>query len=669
MPRFQLKLKNPDQPPPVQDPPPLAKRPEKTLASRGDASSSGSSSTPVVTQQCHAYLSAFQPAAVEGSLPVSSFANPARYAVIGRGFAATTNLATMRCSGKRRFSPMTLCMIGKDDPWKHYVSHDMNQEFELLCLPAYSYHPVRPPPGPARRWLDSLRFADCNARELAMNAAHFMSWPGSEIVDGAVTRIERSKVEDKELFTIHLEGGRTILARNVDICTGTGQQTYAEAGGTRGIAMCAALWQEYLTPPEGTQPRICSAEMFVTGKRQVRPGASVLITSANSPAGIQAGEHALGLDRGSQDTGPAAEVLLIASEKMAAGFLPIGRLDGLARTAGGPLPVRLHHPIAEELFPTDEAMWFADYYRPASIDILDQRHVDAFLHADDSPIDPAGIGKKLLVTFKDTQQSRLVRGAPLGTPIGPAEPTPLVYGLFDQVVISTGRARGGRGKAENEPGSAMQLVWTLASDLADELKPIVKENFDFPVGLATASGNLRILGAAGINNPVYTGNQAGRDQLKAFEDSLPWQARVNGEGVTLAAVTIAIANDFFPIKPNDCLNTATRRELKRLLGDDLGDAVFLARHQRVRPFQSADELLRVLAYYLNIDAVAAQAQVARLNDYAGLLSEVSWRKYVYPDNLLAAGFKPVRDLMRRIESDPGSLKMKYDAVVEASRRQ
>lgn len=665
---FLLKLKNPDVPLPAQDPPPLDKRPEKPAVS--NASSSSSVSAKPVTQQCHAYLSAFQPVAVEGSLPVSSFANPNRYAVIGRGFAATTNLATMRCSGKRRFNPMTLCMIGKDDPWKHYVPHDMNQEVELLSLPAYSYHPVRPPAGRDQRWLDSVKFAECNARELALNASHFMSWPGSEVVDHAVTSIERTVVDDKELFMIQVEGGMTIWASNVDICTGTGQQTYAEAGGPRGISMCAQLWDEYLTPPGGTQPRICSAEMFVAGPRQVREGASVLITSANSPAGIQAGEHALGLDRGRADTGPASEVLLVASEQMSGGFLPIGRLDHMARTIAGPLPVRLYHPIRQDLYPTSPAMWFADNYRAVRIDILAQAHVDVLVHGEeDRAIDASGIGKRLVVTFAKNKQDktcRLVQGVPAAQPMEDPVSPELKYGLFDQVVISTGRARGGRDvKPENEPGSALQLVW----DLKDELKPIVNPKFAFPVGLQTESGNLRILGAAGINNPVFAANNDGRSQLKLFEDSLPYQARVNGEGITLSAVTIAIANEFFPITRNNCLNTATREELRQQLGEKLGDAVFYARHDRVRPFQSAEELLRVLGYHLNIDNAPRRIQVSRLNDYTGLTDVDDWQKYVNSDKSSTALFAQVRKLQQLIETNPDSLKLRYDAIISASRRQ
>lgn len=578
----------------------LAERPnkEKPLHSKDE----NNFKTTGKVQKCHAFLQAFQ----QGKTKTNSFgAFQNNYVVIGRGFSATTNLATLRSPfGKNRVSNMNLIVIGHDDPWSIYVRHNMNQEVELLTLPGYANRPALAAPNAAPRWLDSRQFAAKNTDELQRAAsAKQPDWPQLTTLRASVTWIEKVIKQGKEIFYVHFNDRKTIQAKCVDICTGTGQQTYAEAGGERGINMSQQLWDEYLDPKRAVvagKPRIISAEMYVAGDRQVIPNASVLITSANSPAGIQAGEHALCQDAAGNADVPASEVVLIAAESMSGGFPPIGRLDSHARTATSALPVRLHHPITEPLFPTNAHVWFGEKYRVKSIEVLNQAHCAAFTHENGTAISGAGVDKKLLVTFAALNGTRFVRGQALPhAPLPPEEN--LLYGLFDQVVISTGRARGGRGEkrtgAEKEEGSALQLVWGMK----DELGPIEVPGYDFPVGLQTNNGRLRILGAAGLNNPIYKSDARAKN-FKKYEDSLPWQARVFGEGVTLAAQTIALANHYFKTNKTDlnsCVNTATRDELILAAGAKAGREIFDARHWRVRPFQAHQEIVRVLEYRKN----------------------------------------------------------------------
>lgn len=668
MSRFLLKLKH-GMAAPAMDPPAAIVRPEKiaqAVVNDPEAAELG------IPERCHAYLSAFD------ATPdaVNTYSNVDKYVVIGRGFAATTNLATMRLGGdKARWTGTQMYVVGKADPWSRYVSHNMNQEVELLTLPGYTATPQIEAPHAAPRWLRSNIFADCNAEELTRAVAVSVddAWPGVTQQNSGVRGIEKFMKDDLERFRIFLEGEQEpIVATKVDICTGTGQQLYAEGSGARGIQMCDLLWQEYLTPPNGTQPRISSAEMFVAGPCQVRANASVLITSANSPAGIQAGEHALGLDHGNLANPPADEVVLMASETMNGGFLPIGRLDALGRTRAGALPVRLVHPLADALFPTNPKMWFAEKYRPAKIEILNAEHVARFLHADgDRPIDAVGIGTQLLVTFSAPgPAARFVQGVPLGTQIAAVAPSlppppPLEYGLFDQVVISTGRARGGRGaQVQNEPGSAMQLVWPFQG----ELQHIPADGYDVSVGLKTPLGNLRILGAAGINSPLYKAIDDDQGDLKAIEDSLPWQARVNGEGVTLAALTIAMANNFFRsegARINRCVNTASLKELKAVFGNGLGNDIFLARHDRVRPFQSQLELFRVLSYRMNLHELDIPATITLLNTYSELTSEQTWNRYhMHPSRWRRNGeFKEALRIQRQWAAKGHPLITRYQLVV------
>jgi hypothetical protein len=614
----------------------LLERPnkEKPLHSRDTNSFTDSGRV----QHCHAFLQAFQKAPAA----TNTFASPDKnYVVIGRGFAATTNLATLRSKyGKGRIGQMNLIVIGHDDPWSVYVQHNMNQEVELLTLPGYAGRPGLPEAVAGSRWLDSREFARCNQAELerAIGAKH-PAWPKLQQLRASVRWIEKVVEKGVERYRLHFEGRKPIMARTVDVCTGTGAQTYAEAGGERGLKMPDTLWNEYLHPqlkPVDGKARLMSAEMYVAGDRQVIPGGAVLITSANSPAGIQAGEHALCEDGDGSGVNAAAEVVLIASETMNGGFPPIGRLDHHARTAAGALPVRLHHPLAEPLFPTRDKVWFGEKYRVRSIEVLNKAHREAFCHGDDTAISAAGDGRQLFVTLAPAGGARFVRGCPL--PQVPAAPeADLVYGLFDQVVISTGRARGGRAMtAEKEEGSAMQLLYSMRN----ELEVLHVPGYDFPVGLQTPSGRLRVLGAAGLNNPIFRAGDPGK-KLKAFEDSLPYQARVFGEGVTLAAKTIALANRYFKLSDEDaCVNTATLSELKKASQDEtLARRIYWSRHWRVRPFRHHTEMLRVLEYRSNIlgeyEVIPAElgknlgrgqilGVVGDLNDTARLMDDERW---------------------------------------------
>lgn len=572
---------------------------------------------PQEVRTCHAFLEAF----AKKPTAKSTHGNVGNYAVIGRGFAATVNLATLRSewgrsrvhrSGKGR----NLVVIGYPDPWGTYVRHHMNQEFELLTLPGYHQRPDWSAWSAERRWLDSRVFSAINAEELQRHLGEEDKTPLNEKcffnkhleVNAGVTRIERIESRTRKGFfryRLHFNDpeASSLVASKVDICTGTGQQTFVERGkgSIRAIDIPdEVLWNEYRNPQGGdTLPRLWSAEMYVAGDRQFKEGGSVLITSAASPAGIQAGEHALGLDLQGRSGpgGSAAELVMVASRKMNDGFLPIGRLDAMARTAQGPLRTRLRTDPRDVLYPTDERAWFGENYRVASVELLSERHVRDHEHEDGTALDLNGKDKgKLFVTFQDADSPRegLRAGSPVGQPVKQQEAV-LEFGLFDQVVFNTGRNRGGReGAPKDEPGSAMQLVWPFMKLLV----PIHDgAGCDFPVGLQTDDGRLRVLGAAGINNPLYCAAPDANKFRSDYQESLPLQARVAGEGVTLAAVTIAMANRYWANSHNPNLNTATLADLTKMLGKETAKAVHAMRHMRVRPLTSRLEATLASAFW------------------------------------------------------------------------
>lgn len=613
-----------------------SERPEK--AGSGGTSAKKDWEEKGIPAKCHAFLEAFNEKPEEKNTFKAENAN---YAIIGRGFAATVNLATLRSKwgeqrtlcGSRQFR---LVHIGHPDPWLKYVGHNMNQELELLTLPGYAARPAHKEVAPAQRWLPSRDFAKINDGEL--RRAHEIAEKKKVFREPINIPLGVKYIdwdEGTSGFRIHLEDGSSVRARRVDICTGTGAQTYAEATTERGVVMSKDLWLEYLHPNEGStvgKARVYSAEMYVAGDNQVIATGSVLIAAAASPAGLQAGEHALCED---SNQGPAAgEVVFLASRAINDGFLPIGRLDDLARTADGPLPVRLDGWTGT-LFPNRSNVWFAENGRVKSIEVLTEKHREVLWHEGEVAIDEAAVGKKLLVTF--AKPSRFVRGAKLPDKLPDSVEGALEYGLFDQVVLNTGRARG-----ENDEGSALQLVKTLVK----ELDPIDAPGYPFPVGLQAKNGKLRILGAAGINNAAYKTSKKGPEFAK-YERSLPYQARVAGEGVTLAAFTVALANRYFEDTDEDrnrCLNTAPIEDLEKLLGAEVARKIYLTRHWRTRPFLTRVEAVRAAEYWDNFlgkspwdatepqkpDALVAKALalklVAEINDPTVLNDDTKWER-------------------------------------------
>src|SRR6185437_3130909 len=92
--------------------------------------------------------------------------------------------------------------------------------------------------------------------------------------------------------------------------------------------------------------------------------------------------------------------------------------------------------------------------------------------------------------------------------------------------------------------------------------------------------------------------------LDAFQNTLPAQARINFQGVTLSALTIAHANHWFDKyggqfsrHGNNNPNTATLDELEALVGTSLARALIEVRIMRIRPYQRWKQLAQAYAYW------------------------------------------------------------------------
>lgn len=536
------------------------------------------------------------------------------YAIIGCGFSATVDRATL---SKKDIAGLDIVHIGFPDPWSGYVNHDMNQARELLTLPGYLKQPPQASKNsrttPQERWLPSNEFASINAEE----RVRLIGNPKTELYQAGVVNIETIAEGENGagLFKINLTDEHApIIAEKVDILTGTGQQRILKPiaeDKRNGINMPEHLWLEYLTPvkmdaKKEAKPKVVSAEMYVRKTCLPVENGLVCITGS-SPASIQAMEHALCEDGCTAP--PAKGGVMVESNTVNNGFLPIGRLDNHGRDEfGNPFPLYRENPPQGPILPEREHVWFAEGYRIDTAQPLTIEHKTVFSNVLDKDIEDG----MLLVTFRESGKAkRLVNNKR-------EDGGTLVYGKFHQVVLGTGRLRAqdpGTRKLDRETGSAMDLAWTYK----DKLQAI-NVGLNFPVGLeysedyesssGTRKKRLRILGAAGINNPKFSEqlNAMGQSKIRAFESFLPAQARVNGEGVTLAGHTVAWANGFYELgsdtKRNNNINTATIGELESI-NSDLADAIYKARGFRIGPFISQRQTSHALEVFKYLDGKTA----------------------------------------------------------------
>ncbi len=507
---------------------------------------------------------------------------PLPYVIIGRGFAATLNLVTLLKSpwGLKRLGGRPVIFIGYPDPWMSYIGHNMNQEVELLTLPGFKNRPAVPGALEDKRWLRSGIFAGLTESEMG----EIKKACGTKIYFRTAVVKTIKKVE--LVYEIELVEGDKIKAAKVDICVGTGQ-----AGLKGDITFVPKELKEGYENPmkvdaEGKfeqQPRVFAAEQYVRSnvKAAILGGRSVCFHGA-SPASIQALEHALGLDGEVADPSERVDEAFIYATTgtgMNEGFLPGGRLDDLARTIDGkPLPKRHDTATLGKLKPGLQGIWFGeDGYKITKIE--EGETVKAFLRVTFAP------GKRLVDAETDVDG-------------GPSAPTKYITGLYDQVVIGSGRLR-----------DAYKL---LDASLIEGLK-FVDTGHDFPVAAecdpdADVGGGIRLLGAAGLNY-IYTARNE-KTKLDAYQSSFPCQARVNCEGVTLAAVTIAYANRYFLLEGGKCnynVNTASAEDLKLILPGHapLVEKILLVRNCRISPFKSFEHLITALEWYDTEEALQA----------------------------------------------------------------
>lgn len=506
-----------------------------------------------------------------------------RYVIIGTGFSAIVNHATLRRSewGKARIAGMQIVHLSQGDPWGAYVDHGMGQWGDLLTLPGFFF---RPDAASADKFLSSADFASNTEKETRRLK---VNWPPAEWIWGRVESIQRKKVGKADKFLIKYKDIQNYPAEEVadyvDLCSGPGlMRVYARTTdrgtaydfGQRAILFDDVLYKEYQLPdPSGRENklrRVIGAHTYMNSN--IVAGVARACVYGGGPLASSCVERALKI-------GVDVVYWVSRSEPLNPSFAPGLRYDGLARLEKGkPLPRRLA-PIPNEtlLFPSRPNVKFAEGYKVAEV------RVEVRAGKDKKPIEG------ILLKFA-TGQPRGRKGPRFVDPDKPGE-TALKELFCQQLIISASNQED-----DNEPGSTAYIVKDIRkSEERGKLRPIkpVKSNNNVPaigavtVGVQTKDEKFRILGTAGLtqeDRAKEDKNTKDPSRLLLWEKSLPAQAHVNLVGATISAAAVAQANGFFQKNPNDCVNIAHLGELWNVWGNENGLAIYNARRQRVDPF-------------------------------------------------------------------------------------
>lgn len=559
--------------------------------SRGDGTPKSNEELGVAHRQVVAKAYVRSTGQAEEKRWASTARHTAGYVIIGRGFSAVVNLATLLRSedGRKRLEKLPIYIIGFRDPWLGYKRHEMNQEKEVMTLPGFTnqlgkqalnaLHNDRLHKGVTRDipYTLSDEFADTTDKELRLLLQEGKGAGYSiEILNLFVDKIGfpygKSEADEKRALIVHMSDQNgvtsTLSAIYVDVCVGPGQSRVLPGEGKYGLKMPEDLRLRYERPPSDAGPVgfpiVCTGSEFTRDNMRTRPGTQVLVQGAG-PAAAQAVEEAIRMG--------ASEVLWISSLSFARAFIPNRRVDFLVSTLENNVLKELPQsadrldllPDTTEFIPRVEGLWMGKGMKIAEIQWAKQ-------------------GARVLVTFSDDKI--------VGT--GNEKMTLTnKQAVFDQVVVAQGREN-----TLKEPGSPTYFI----RDIMDKytFQPISSSGVPHALGVQTPAGQIRFLGAAGLSgakpassgtppNWIETLDEGLFKQLTAYQNSLPAQARVFYQGVTLAAVTIAYANGYF--KPDDAKkrntnrNTALRSECQALSGKGGDD--FEARIKSMRVFVEA----------------------------------------------------------------------------------
>lgn len=594
---------------------------------------------------------------------------PVYYVIIGRGPAAIINHTTLRQSefGKERINALPVMHIGFANPWTKYMQHGMGQPPHLLNLPGFKEHPREDAIHDAG--LDSKHFGDCVESEYSRLESRYegkvftteawVIWIQSkagleelrndteaelekdgmteEFIDRIVEKLGKEFQSETAAFRLLVMNSKPIeelkdedlffiYASYIDICTGPGRPN---VGTLRPVSNETAEYKKARTPAwlspekwEGSWGDNLKTRTILNGVEAIRDEVKWtaderICVTAGGGVGLNAAERSRNEDckldwfgRSSlmptfanprNDTflrhptekrilrpGESKKIgwtkdddLIPCGEKLRCGY---GAVLEKAELADNKIEVSLKRYIAVGRFEKEPKI--KDYFR-TQVDLSDSMWSCSYAY----------------VTAIEQTPSK----------------------LYDRLVLPNGQA-----------SKALGHAYYFARHLT--LTPITETDGRM-IALKSADGKVRVLGAAaqtydnyGIGQRRVTDN-AGK-KMWLFWDSLPVSAVP--DGMIFSGVNIAVANQYFSDeKPNKNVNTATQKDLEKILKDFYGeeDAEILAKliiNRRKRPINGCEDISQV------INAIKANEEGNEIDLYGNApLRDIN--------NLLTVKYTPSRE--------------------------
>jgi hypothetical protein len=461
-----------------------------------------------------------------GSLP---------YAIVGRGFSATVNRATLL---QIPYSPLhgkQLIHIGGLDPWRTYTPVEMGQWPLLLTLPAYSMRPS----GSQYRPMDSRHFARITASQwIGHSSGINISYINDKVV---------SVTDFGSYFTLALTSGRMIDASHVDICAGPGPaKPIPSALGAASI----------LTMASSPKPLLYAEDYLHRNTAKVSDGRVCVVGGGATGAWCVELAQSLG-----------NEVVWLADRKLNGAFVSSKRNDRLLVPPVVRKLVNGNHVMDGDVCPIHPNTTFGENVEVISLSL--------------------NSSGKIVVGYQATTSGASVFTMLSGTS------SSLSYDRFDQVIWATGQAT-----LLNESGSWAEMLETILDVARHNGQHLIIDHDQKVVGLQSDNRRLRVLGASALAHPdVKKEWETAGTPSNLYFRSLVEQARVS-LGITLAAVTIGEANEYWAAGCNPSLNTASLSDMKQLMASwptefDSPEAWFESRGARVHPYEPV-EIARLL---------------------------------------------------------------------------
>jgi hypothetical protein len=457
------------------------------------------------------------------------------YVIVGRGFSATVNREMLIQIPNSPLYGKQLIHIGGTDPWRTYTPVEMGQWPLLLTLPAYSMRPN----GTQYRPMDSRHFARITSSQ----------WIGysTGIKFGYSSENVVSIADHSSYFRLALTDGSTIDASHVDICAGPGpaKPIPSALGATAILALPGRpkpllYAEDYLqdTTAKVTGNRVCVVGGGATGAWCVEIAQSV-----------------------------GNEVVWLAEKKLNGAFVSSKRND---RLLVPPVVRKLdngNHVVDGNVCPIHPTTTFGENVEVISLSLSGSAKIVVGHQASTS-------GASIFTTLAGTSTS-------------------LADNRFDQVVWATGQAT-----LVSEFGSWAEMLKTILDVARNNGRHLIIDHDQKVVGLQSDNGRLRVLGASALAHAdVKKEWETAGTPSNLYFRSLVEQARVS-LGITLAAVTIAGANDYWAPDCNPSLNTASLSDMKQLMLGwppefDSAEAWFESRGARIHPYEPV-EIARLL---------------------------------------------------------------------------